>query len=421
MAAKVNHNFSMLSESYLFSEVARRVAAFEKAHPEREIIRMGIGDVTRPLPPVMVEAMVHASEEMGDSATFRGYGPEQGYPFLREAVRGYYRRSGVELDVDEIFISDGAKSDLGNIGDIFDPACSVLVTDPVYPVYLDTSIMSGRKVSYAAATRENHFRPAPPDPERDADGNPVYPDLIFLCSPNNPTGAAMNRKELSDWVCYAKEHGSVILFDAAYECFIDETETEGGGIPHSIYEIPGAKSCAIEFCSLSKKAGFTGLRCGYTVIPKELRLDGISLRDLWFRRQSTRFNGASYITQRAAEAVFTEEGEKAVQENLRYYRENAAILAGMLDDCGIYYTGGKHSPYIWMECRPPVKMAASGSQENLPCTSWDFFDRLLQEVGVVGTPGSGFGTAGEGYIRLTAFSTREKTETAAERLLKYFR
>ena len=411
MAVNVNRHFGELGGSYLFSEVARRVAEFQKENPDRSIIRMGIGDVTRPIPPVIVEAMKKAAEEMGTQEGFHGYGPEQGYGFLREAVAGYYSKRGVGLSPEEIFISDGAKSDLGNLGDIFDAECSVLVTDPVYPAYVDSAVMSGRKVFYAAASAEQGFIPLPAQKEYLQEG-----DIIFLCSPNNPTGAVMTREMLEQWVDFARRHGRLIVFDAAYECFIQDDK-----IPHSIFEIEGAKECALEICSFSKKAGFTGLRCGYTVIPKELVIDRASVRDLWFRRQSTRFNGASYITQRAAEAVFTPEGEAALEENLAYYRENAAILSEMLTECGVRHTGGKNAPYIWMECGVRDGSGASRSGNGGILDSWTFFDRLLKEEGVVGTPGAGFGKAGEGFLRLTAFSTRENTLEAAERMKRFFR
>ena len=416
MAVSVNRHFGELGGSYLFSEVARRVAEFQKENPDRSIIRMGIGDVTRPIPPVIVEAMKKAAEEMGTQEGFHGYGPEQGYGFLREAVADYYGRRGVELSPEEIFISDGAKSDLGNLGDIFDAECSVLVTDPVYPAYVDSAVMSGRKVFYAAASAEQGFIPLPARKGYLQEG-----DIIFLCSPNNPTGAVMKREMLEQWVEFARRHGRLIVFDAAYECFIQDDE-----IPRSIFEIEGAKECALEICSFSKKAGFTGLRCGYTVIPKELVIDGVSVRDLWFRRQSTRFNGASYITQRAAEAVFTPEGEAALEENLAYYRENAAILSEMLTECGVRHTGGKNAPYIWMECGVRDGSGAGRSGNGTSgvggiLDSWTFFDRLLKEAGVVGTPGAGFGKAGEGFLRLTAFSTRENTLEAAERMKKFFK
>jgi len=398
MAVRTNAHFQELKGSYLFSEVGRRIAAFQEKNPDRDIIRMGIGDVTRPIPQVIVDAMKRAADEVGTKEGFHGYGPEQGYLFLREAVAGYYQGFGVTVPPEDIFISDGAKSDLGNLGDIFDAECSVLVTDPVYPAYVDSAVMSGRKVFYAAATVENGFLPLP---EEGMQG-----DIIFLCSPNNPTGAVMTREMLAQWVDFARKNGRLIVFDAAYECFIRDS-----GVPHSIFEIEGARECAMEICSFSKKAGFTGLRCGYTVVPHELMAGGISVRDLWFRRQSTRFNGTSYITQRAAEAVFTPEGEEAVEVNLEYYRENAAILSDMLTECGVKHTGGKNAPYIWMQC---------GTSEENVMDSWEFFDRLVEETGIVGTPGSGFGKGGEGYFRLTAFSTRKNTVEAAERMRRFF-
>ena len=399
MAVRANAHFQELKGSYLFSEVAGRIAAFHEKYPDRDIIRMGIGDVTRPIPPVIVDAMKRAADEVGTPEGFRGYGPEQGYDFLREAVAGYYTRFGVKLSPEEVFISDGAKSDLGNLGDIFDDGCSVMVTDPVYPAYVDSAVMSGRKVFYAAAGAEKGFLPLP---EEGMQG-----DIIFLCSPNNPTGAAMTREMLAQWVDFARRNRRLIVFDAAYECFIRDP-----GIPHSIFEIEGARECALEICSFSKKAGFTGLRCGWTVIPRQLQADGVSVRDLWFRRQSTRFNGVSYITQRAAEAVFTPEGEAAVEENLQYYRENAAILSDMLTECGVRHTGGRNAPYIWMQC-------GTGSSGTMD--SWEFFDRLLLETGIVGTPGSGFGASGQGFFRLTAFSTRENTIEAAKRMRTFFK
>ena len=345
--------------------------------------------MTRPLPHEVVKALKEASDEMGIAESFHGYGPEQGYDFLREEIQKYYKRFAVRLEKEEIFISDGAKSDLGNILDIFDRGITALVTDPVYPVYVDTNIMQGNKLHYARAGEENGFLPMP-----DAS---VQADLIYLCSPNNPTGAVYDRKGLKAWVDYARAQNAVILFDAAYECFVE------GNLPHSIYEIEGAKECAIEFCSFSKKAGFTGTRCGYTVVPDELIFSGQSLRNMWLRRQTTKFNGVSYIVQKAAAAVFTDRGEKEIEENITYYKENAKIIMKTLDELGIYYTGGENSPYIWMKC--------PGGMD-----SWAFFDKLLEEIYVVGTPGVGFGEAGEGYFRLTAFSTKEKTKEAMKRL-----
>lgn len=393
MSATINQNYLKLNESYLFAEIARRIREWQSAHPElsSQLIRMGIGDVTRPLPKTVVDAMVKAAQEMGVAETFHGYGPEQGYDFLKTAIQSYYKKFGVELALDEIFISDGAKSDLGNILDLFDENNTVLVTDPVYPVYVDTNMMSGRKIVYAMSSEENGFLPLPA-PEYRA-------DIIYLCSPNNPTGAVYDREGLTKWVQFARENNAILLFDAAYECFVT------GDLPHSIYEIPGARDVAIEFCSFSKKAGFTGTRCGYTIVPDTLKRDGASLNKMWLRRQTTKFNGVSYITQRGAEAVFTEAGEREIEENLQYYRDNASIITETMDRLHIYYTGGKNSPYIWLKC--PGDM-----------DSWSFFDKLLNEAYVVGTPGAGFGKSGEKFFRLTAFSTHENTREAMARFEK---
>ena len=395
MGIRVNPHYREVKESYLFAEIAKRIRQWQDKHPSLsdKLIRMGIGDVTRPLPKSVVDALVSASKEMGEAETFHGYGPEQGYAFLRDAIRKYYAQFSVELDSEEIFISDGAKSDLGNILDILDRGLRVLVTDPVYPVYVDTNIMQGNQLLFARAGEENGFLPLPDET--------VQADLIYLCSPNNPTGAVYDHEGLKRWVQYAKEQNALLLFDSAYECFVE------GNLPHSIYEIPGAKECAIEFCSFSKKAGFTGTRCGYTVVPKTLLVEGQSLQKMWLRRQTTKFNGVSYIVQRGAAAVFSDSGEKEILENIQYYKENARIIMSALDDLGLYYTGGKHSPYIWLKC--PEGM-----------DSWSFFDKLLNEIYVVGTPGAGFGEAGEGFFRLTAFSTKEKTREAMERFRKLF-
>ena len=393
MSATINQNYLKLNESYLFAEIARRIREWQSAHPELsdQLIRMGIGDVTRPLPKTVVDAMVKAAQEMGQAESFHGYGPEQGYDFLKTAIQSYYKKFGVQLALDEIFISDGAKSDLGNILDLFDEKNTVLVTDPVYPVYVDTNMMSGRKIVYAMSSEENGFLPLPA-PEYRA-------DIIYLCSPNNPTGAVYDREGLTKWVRFAQENNAILLFDAAYECFVT------GDLPHSIYEIPGARDVAIEFCSFSKKAGFTGTRCGYTIVPDTLKREGASLNKMWLRRQTTKFNGVSYITQRGAEAVFTEAGEREIEENLQYYRDNAAIITETMDRLHIYYTGGKNSPYIWLKC--PGDM-----------DSWSFFDKLLNEAYVVGTPGAGFGKSGEKFFRLTAFSTHENTREAMARFEK---
>lgn len=388
---KINEHYLELEDSYLFSTVARKQREYQQAHPEKKVIRLSIGDVTLPLAPVVIKAMEDAVKEMGSKATFRGYGPEQGYDFLREAVQAYYQGHGVSLDVDEIFISDGAKSDLGNLLDIFSLDNTVMIPNPVYPVYQDTNIMLGRQVIYAEAGEENGFLPLP-DPA-------VKADIIYLCSPNNPTGAVYSREQLAAWVDYAKKNDAVILYDAAYECFIRDDET-----PHSIFEIEGAKECAIEVCSFSKTAGFTGTRCGYTVVPMALVSDGTPLNHLWLRRQTTKFNGVPYIVQCGAAAVFTEEGQMQVREAVDYYRENAKIMVDGMKKMGIWFTGGVNSPYIWMKC--------PGGR-----TSWEFFDYLLENAGVVGTPGSGFGRNGEGYFRLTAFGDQAETREAMERMI----
>lgn len=387
---KLNQHYQELQESYLFSDIAKKVADYQQKHPTADLIRLGIGDVTRPLVPNVVEAFEKAVKEQGTPEGFHGYGPEQGYDFLRKAVQDYYASFEVELPLEDIFISDGAKSDVGNILDLFAKDNRVLIPNPVYPVYLDTNLMDGREIVYLNANLENGFLPMPEQGEK--------ADIIYLCSPNNPTGAVYTKKQLAQWVEYARKQDAVILFDAAYEAFVREA-----GLPRSIFEIEGAKECAIEFCSLSKTAGFTGTRCGYTVVPEELVREGVSLRKMWLRRQTTKFNGVSYPVQRAAAAVFTPEGMEQCRENLRVYQENAQCMAATLEELGIWFTGGKNSPYIWMKC--PEGM-----------TSWEFFDFLLEKAGIVGTPGSGFGSNGEGFFRLTAFNTKEKTQQAMERL-----
>lgn len=387
---KMNQHYNELKASYLFVDINHRVAAFQQAHPDREVIRLGIGDVTRPLAKSVVKAMQDAVQEMGTAEGFHGYGPEQGYDFLRNAVQGYYGQRGVQLEADEIFISDGAKSDLANVLGLFDTDNTVLVPDPVYPTYVDDNVTDGRKIIYAPTSQENGFL-AMPDPS-------VKADIIYICSPNNPTGAAYNREQLKQWVDYAKSIGAVILYDAAYECFISDDS-----LARSIFEVEGAKECAIEICSFSKIAGFTGTRCGYTVVPHQLEREGMNLNKLWLRRQTTKFNGVPYIVQRGAAAVFTEEGMAEIQANLDYYRKNAKVIADMLTECGVWYCGGHNSPYIWLRC--PGNM-----------DSWTFFDWLLENAGVVGTPGVGFGSCGEGYFRLTAFGDAEKTRVAAQRI-----
>ncbi len=385
---KINRNFDNLTESYLFAEVARRTGVYSEAHPDKRIIKMGIGDVTLPLAPVVVEAMKKAADEMASKETFKGYPEYEGYDFLREAISGYYASFGVNVGADEIFVNDGAKSDCGNIGDIFSSDCTVLVTDPVYPVYVDTNIMSGRKIVYAPSSQENSFCAMP-------DKN-VHADIIYLCSPNNPTGAAYTAEQLREWIRYAKENDAVILYDAAYEAFITDD------LPRSIFAVEGARDCAVEFCSLSKTAGFTGTRCGYTVIPKELERDGHNIGKLWYRRQSSKFNGVSYPVQRAAEAVFSPEGQRQTRENIEYYKRNAKVIADTMEALGISYTGGRNSPYIWITC--PNNME-----------SWEFFDYLLENANVVGTPGEGFGECGKGCMRFTSFADHSATVEAMER------
>lgn len=385
-----NANYSNVNDSYLFSTIAKKVAAYRAAAPDAKVLRLGIGDVTLPLAPAVVDAIRAAAGEMAEKATFRGYGPEQGYDFLREAVRGYYSERGVSVSADEIFISDGAKSDLGNILDLFSQNNTVLVPDPVYPVYVDTNVMAGRRVIYADANEGNGFLPMP-DYSVDA-------DIIYICSPNNPTGAAYTVAQLQEWVDYADKKGAVILYDAAYECFIRDEK-----FARSIYLAKGAENCAIEFCSFSKMAGFTGTRCGWTVVPRAIERGGLSANKMWLRRQTTKFNGVPYIVQRAAAAVFTPEGRAQTEANLAYYRENAKLIAGTLEKLGIWFTGGGHSPYIWFKC--PSGMG-----------SWEFFDHLLGNAQVVGTPGAGFGANGEGFFRLSAFGDREDTAEAMERI-----
>ena len=388
---KLNKHYSELNESYLFSTIAHKVAAYQKANPDKDIIRLGIGDVTLPLAKSVTDAMLKAVEEQGKKETFHGYIPsEQGYEFLRSAIQKYYAGHGVELDMAEIFVSDGAKSDLGNLLDLFDVDNTVLVPDPVYPVYVDDNVMAGRKILYMAASAENNFLPMPDDN--------VHADIVYLCSPNNPTGATYTVEQLKAWVRWAKQNDALILFDAAYECFVTEP-----GLARSIYEVEGAKEVAVEVCSFSKIAGFTGTRCGYTVVPQDIRQGELSLPKMGLRRQTTKFNGVAYVVQRGAAAVFTPEGMREIRENLNYYRKNAAVIAQALDEMGIWYCGGKNSPYIWLRC--PNHM-----------DSWAFFDWLLENANVVGTPGEGFGACGQGYFRLTAFGDADRTKEAAQRI-----
>lgn len=397
---KFNENYLNLKESYLFSDIAKRVETYQAANPDKKIIRLGIGDVTLPLAPSVIKSLHSAVDEMADAATFKGYGPEQGYDFLRNAIKDYYARNGVELDADEIFVSDGAKSDTGNITDMFAVDNTVLVPDPVYPVYVDTNTMNGRKIIYMDGTAENGFLPMP-DPN-------VHADIIYLCSPNNPTGAAYNKQQLKAWVDYALENNAVILYDSAYECFIEDPE-----LPRSIFAIEGAKQCAVEFCSLSKTAGFTGTRCGYTVVPKGIKAaaaDGseLVLNKMWNRRQTTKFNGVPYIVQRAAAAVFSEAGMAEAKAMINTYKVNAKIIADTMDSVGVRYYGGINSPYIWFEC--PFDMY-----------SWDFFDFMLDKIQVVGTPGAGFGKNGDNFFRLTSFNNKANTEEAMERFKTLFK
>lgn len=389
----INTNYANLKNNYLFSTVAEKVRVYSEAHPQADIIKLGIGDVTKPLAKTVIQALHDAVDENAKAETFMGYGPEQGYAFLREALADYYGKLGADIDADEVFVSDGAKSDIANILDIFSKDCHVVIPDPVYPVYLDTNVMDGRKVSFLNANEGNNFLPMPEDL-----GTDEKVDILYLCSPNNPTGACYNKDQLQTWVDFANAQGAVIFFDSAYEVFASGTD-----LPRTIFAIPGARTCAIEIASLSKTAGFTGTRCSYTVVPKELVREGQSLKDMWFRRQSTKFNGTPYIVQKAAAAVFTEEGYAEIMENIQGYKENAKIIADTLDELGIYYTGGHYSPYVWLKC--PNNMS-----------SWEFFDFLLEKAQVVGTPGEGFGKNGEGFFRLTAFNTPERTREAMERL-----
>lgn len=403
---KINKNYLKLQNSYLFSTMGKKVREYKEAHPNADVISLGIGDVTRPLPQAVIDSMHKAVDEMSCAESFRGYPPEYGQDFILKAIQeNDFAARGVDIKLSEIFLSDGAKSDTGNIGDIFDKDNIVAICDPIYPVYIDTNVMAGRSGDltqsgrwsnfvYLPCLEENNFLPSLPN---------THADIIYLCFPNNPTGMGISKPELKKWVDYANEQGSLILYDAAYEAFImDET------MPHSIFEIEGAKTCAIEFRSFSKTAGFTGVRCGFTVIPEELEVDGVKLNQLWARRQATKFNGVSYITQRAAQAVYSEEGKKQVKETIAYYLNNAKIIKKGLNEAGFTTFGGENSPYIWL--KTPEGM-----------TSWEMFDMLLEKIQVVGTPGSGFGPAGEGYFRLTAFGSVEKTIEAVQRIQKEFK
>ena len=389
---KLNLNYLNLKDSYLFANVAKKSGEFSKSHPDAEVISLGIGDVTLPLCDAVTEAMQQAVLEMSKKETFKGYGPYQGYDFLRNAIRDYYTDRNIDVNIDEIFVSDGSKSDVANILDIFSGDNTVLIPDPVYPVYVDTNVMAGRKIRYVNANKENNFLPLPDET--------VKADIIYLCSPNNPTGAVYNHEQLQKWVNYALANKAIILFDAAYEAFISAES-----LPRSIFEIEGAKKCAIELCSFSKTAGFTGVRCGYTIVPKDMIFDNISVNSLWFRRQSTKFNGVAYIVQKGAAAVFSKNGLEQIGENINYYKENAHLIAEVLRKKNIYFTGGENSPYIWLKC--PGNMS-----------SWEFFDYLLEIANIIGTPGAGFGQNGEGYFRLTSFGDRESILKAVQRLKK---
>ena len=394
---KLNENYLNLKQSYLFSEIAHRVAAYQEKNPDKKIIRLGIGDVTRPIGSSVIKALHEGVDAQGNAATFKGYGPEQGYDFLRNAVVNYYAENGVSIDAGEVFISDGAKSDTGNITDLFAQDNVILIPDPVYPVYVDTNIMNGRNITYISANAENNFLPMP-DPAQHA-------DIIYICSPNNPTGAAYNKEQLKVWVDYALANDAIILYDSAYECFITDKT-----LPRSIFAIEGAKKCAIEFCSLSKTAGFTGTRCGYTIVPKDLKFTAsngteMSLNAMWNRRQTTKFNGVSYIVQKGAAEVFSKEGMAQCRANIAYYQENARIIADCMEKNNIRYFGGINSPYVWFEC--PMGME-----------SWEFFDYMLNNIQVVGTPGAGFGDNGKYFFRLTAFGTKENAIEAMERFDK---
>ena len=406
--AIINDNFLKLSNNYLFSEITKRVKAFKESHPDRNVISLGIGDVTQPLPKASVDAMAKAVEEMGNISTFRGYGPEHGYDFLINAIiENDYLPRGVELSPSEVFINDGAKSDCGNIGDILSVKNSVGVTEPVYPVYVDSNVMCGRagdringgwsNITYMPCNAENNFKPQIPN---------RHIDIIYLCYPNNPMGVVLTKEELKEWVDYALDNDSIILYDAAYEAYIQDED-----IPHSIYEITGARECAVEFRSFSKTAGFTGVRCGYTVVPEELMgtaSDGkrVQLNKLWNRRQCTKFNGTSYITQRGAEAIYTEQGQKQVKNTISYYMSNAKQMKSMFETLGIDVYGGENAPYLWLK-----------TPKNL--SSWDFFDKMLYEANVVVTPGVGFGPSGEGFVRLTAFGDQENCLEAMKRIKQW--
>ena len=387
---KPNTNYANLKDSYLFYNIAQKVQAYQAANPGVHLYRMGIGDVSLPLCDAVIKALHEGVDDQAKADTFHGYMPECGAPFLREAIADYYAKRGVKLSSEEVFVSSGASDELGDLLDLFDRSSSAMVIEPAYPAYVDANVMAGRKILHLASGKENGFLPAPSEETKAG--------IFYICSPNNPTGAVFSREQLKAWVDYANNIGAVILFDAAYEAFIEEED-----LPHSIFEIEGARTCAIEICSLSKTAGFTGTRLGYTVIPKELAFEGMNLNEMWVRNRTTKTNGVSYIIQKGASAVFTEEGQEQIHKNIQIYKKNAAYLMETLDDLGIWYCGGKNAPYIWMKC--PQGMS-----------SWEFFDYLLNEIQVVGTPGEGFGACGEGYFRFSTFGSPEDTKEAARRL-----
>ncbi len=388
-----NMFYADLKDSYLFFNIAQKVKAYQEKHPGIQLYRMGIGDVSLPLCGAVVKALHEAVEDQADKGTFHGYMPECGAPFLRETIGAFYRKRGINVSGEEVFISSGASDELGDILDLFDRSSSALVIEPAYPAYVDANIIAGRKIIHLPSGLENGFLPEPSDT--------INADLLYICSPNNPTGAVFNRKQLKKWVDFANEKGAVILFDAAYEAFIEDD-----ALPHSIFEIDGAKTCAIEICSLSKTAGFTGTRLGYTVIPEALVRRGMHFHDMWVRNRTTKTNGVSYIIQKGGAAVFTDEGQRQIKDNIGFYKKNAEILMHALDQTGSWYCGGKNAPYIWMRC--PDQMG-----------SWEFFDRLLNDIQVVGTPGAGFGSCGEGFFRFSTFGSREDTLEAADRLARY--
>lgn len=387
-----NMHYADLKDSYLFAGISQKLKEYLEKHPDKHLYRMGIGDVSLPLCDEVIRALHEGVDDQASRENFHGYMPECGAPFLRETIAGYYAERGVALDADEVFISSGASDELGDILDLFDRSSSALVIEPAYPAYVDANVIAGRKIVHLASGKENGFLPAPDDS--------IEADILYICSPNNPTGAVFNREQLQAWVDYANRHGSVILFDAAYEAFIEEDD-----LPHSIFELAGARTCAIEICSLSKTAGFTGTRLGYTVIPKDLERCGMSFNAMWVRNRTTKTNGVSYIIQKGGAAVFTPEGQKQIKANIQIYKNNAKVLMEALDKLGIWYTGGKNAPYIWLKC--PNGMG-----------SWEFFDYLLREIQVVGTPGEGFGACGEGYFRFSTFGSPEDTVEAARRLVE---